>query len=368
MKIEIIKTIEEFKKLELEWERLENFEKETTIFQTFLYNYTWWETVKNLGKYELNIIIIREDNENLLGIAPLIIETEKKLFVKIRILKFMAWGDYLGILLKTNNTNTGKIINKIFETIEKLDIDKVYLTNLDINSILGRYLKKHQVYNYLMEFQVECPQVKFSSYKSFDDFKLKFLSNSVKKQRNKMIKEINYDFNFENNSINNRFIDIENIHKSLKNYLNEKNNNDKRKSSYENTEKRNFLEKFYNSSKKINNFLLTNREEIIIYDSCYIFHNRIFSWNMAHSPKYDSYNPGRVINYEIMQWGFEQNNKDLTFDFGCGGYPWKFQWTDDFTSVYKLEYNVSKNKKIKYFEKFRLIKKGIICFIKALKN
>lgn len=139
MKVEIIKTTNEFKKMKSEWEELESIEKYTTIFQTFLYNYTWWETVEKLGKYQLNIIIIREDNGNLLGVAPLITELEKKLFFKIETIKFMAWGDYLGFLLKTDNTNTGKIINKIFETIEKLNIDRVLFSNIDINSILGKY-------------------------------------------------------------------------------------------------------------------------------------------------------------------------------------------------------------------------------------
>lgn len=366
MRVEIIKTTDEFKKLKLEWEELERTEKDATIFQTFLYNYSWWENVENIGKYQLNIVIVREDNGNLLGVAPLIIELEKKLFFKISTIKFMAWGDYLGFLLKTDNTNTGKIISKIFETIEKLKIDRVLFSNIDINSILGKYLKKHQKYNYLMEFQVECPQVVFNKFENFNNYKKEYNYNSLNNLRNKLKKKFNYSFVVDYS--NKYFDEVKNIHRNLQHFLNSNNNTSERSSLFENKERNDFLEKFYSQSKNLISFyLLDEKQKIINYAICYSKNGRIINWNVGHEPSFSKYSPGRVINYEIMQWGFEQNNKELIFDFGCGGYPWKFQWTDDFTSVYKLEYNISNNKKMKYFEKFKLIKRGIGCFIKAFK-
>lgn len=320
MKVEIIKTTYEIQKLKSEWEELENIEKETTIFQTFLYNYTWWETIEDLEKYQLSIIVVREDNGNLLGIAPLVIEIEKKLFFKIKVLKFMAWGDYLGFLLKTDNTNTGKIISKIFETIEKLNIDKVRLTNIDINSILGKYLKKHQKYSYLMEFPVECPQVLFNKYENFNKYKEKYNYNSLNNLRNKLKKESNYIFIVDYS--NKYFDEIRKIHIDLKNFLNFDNKNSKRKSLFENIEKNNFLKSYYSTSKNLFSFYLMDKNyKVINYAICYLKNNRIINWNVGHVPAFSKYSPGRIINYEIIQWGFEQNNKDLIFDFGCGGYP-----------------------------------------------
>lgn len=369
MKVEILKTIEELKNIKEEWEELENKEKETTIFQTYLYNYTWWETVKDLNKYVLNIIVVRDNNLNLLGIAPLVTEKLKKAFLEIKVLRFMAWGDYLGFLIKTDNTNSGKIISEIFKKIDKLNIDKLLLSNIDINSILGICLKRHQKYSYLMEFQVECPRIRFNDYKNFEEFKIQNLSTSVKKQRNKMLKELEYKFISENNLKNNQFYNMSKIHQELKAFLNKLDKSNKRKTLYENREKNNFLEKYYKLSENINNFLMYDENNnIIIYDSSYFFNNRFFSWNMAHSSKYNSYNPGRVINYEIIEWCFNQKNKDLIFDFGCGGYPWKFQWTNDFTSVYKLEYDIKNTKKIKLFNKIRLLKRGVKCLVNIFKK
>lgn len=367
MKVEIITNTDKLKDLKEEWEELEKQESEATVFQTFLYNYIWWRTVENLNKYELCIVVVREENNKLLGIAPFVIEKQKKFFLQIRILKFMAWGDYLGVLLNTNNTSLGRIMSKIFECIENLKIEKVLLSNIDISTSLGKFLKKHQKYSYLMEFQTECPYILFSKYENYDKFKLKFLSSSVKKQKNKMKKEVSYKFDIKNNKEDNLYNAIKKIHKNLKNYLNNKNKNFNRKSIYENNEKNIFLENYYKNSEYILNFSLKQDQEIIIYDTCYYLHNRLVSWNMAHLSEYENYNPGRVINYEIMKWGFEQNNDKLIFDFGCGGYPWKFQWTEDFTIVYKLEYIISNSIKIKIYEKLRYIKRGLECFLKVFK-
>lgn len=370
MKIELIDNIDKFIAIEDEWKELENREKEITVFQTYLYNFTWWNTVKNLQKYKLNIFIVRDNDDKLLGIAPLIVEEEKYLFIKINTVKFMGWGDYLNFLISTKNTNVGKIISLIFENINRLEATRVLLTNIDIETILAKFLKKHQTLNGMMIFQTECPQIKFNKYKDFKEFKLKFLSNSVKKQRNKMLKELKYELNVQNNSLNNKFEKISQIHKKLKDFLNKINNNNERRSIFEIEEKNNFLKEYYARSKEIINYTLTNeKENIIIYDTCYIKNNRIISWNMAHNFTYNNYNPGRVINYEIIEWIFKQDNfKDYIFDFGCGGYSWKFQWTEDFTLVYKLEYDIQKNFKSKIINKSKLIKKGVQCFIQVIKK
>ena len=367
MKIEIITSTDEFMTLKEEWEYLEKQENETTIFQTFLYNYIWWESVEKLNKYELCIIVVREESNKLLGIAPFIIENQKKFFFQIRTLKFMAWGDYLNILINTANKNYKKIISEIFRSIEKLRIDRVILTNINIKSILGNYLKKHQTYNYNFSFQVECPRVYFSNYNSFEIFKSKYLTSNLRNKKNKMQKEINYKFIIKMEENENNYKQIERIHKELKNKLNEYNNNEIRKSSFENFESQNFLEKYYKNSDNIVNFFLMKDNEIIMYDSCYFFKNILYSWIIAHVYEYNKYSPGGVMNYEIMKWGFEQNNDKLIFDFGCGGYPWKFQWTEDFTAVYKLEYIISNSIKIKIYERLKYIKRGLECFLKVFK-
>lgn len=370
MNVKVITKIDELKKIKEKWEELESKQKNITIYQTYLYNITWWESIKEVNKYKLNIIIVLDKKENILGIAPLIIEEEKYIFLKITTLKFMGWGDYLDFLVLDENTNVGKIINLIFEEISKLNINKIMLTNINIKSLLGLFLRKHQKFNDLLEFQVECPQIIFKKYKNFEEFKINYLSNSVKKQRNKMLKDLKYKLIIEDNFESNRYKQIRETHIELKNYLNNLNNNQERRSIFENNEKNKFLEDFYKVSTNIKNFILVDSDNnIIIYDTCFIKNNRIVSWNMAHNYKFNNYNPGRVINYEIIQWIFEQENfQEYIFDFGCGGYSWKFQWTDDFTSVYKLEYDIQSNLNTKLLKKLQLLKRGVKCLIQAIKN
>ncbi|MGL5901209.1 MAG: GNAT family N-acetyltransferase, partial [Cetobacterium sp.] len=338
MNVEIITEIGELRKIKEEWQELEIKEKDTTIFQTYLYNSIWWESVKDFNEYKLNIIVVRDKNLNILGIAPLILEEEKKMFLKIKTLKFMGWGDYLNFLILSKNTNVGKVVSKIFDTINNLKIDRVILTNIDINSNFGNVLRKNERYNKSLEFLTECPQIKFYKYNSLSNYREKFNYSSLNNLKNKLKKDYSYKLIVENNMKKDRFKEISEIHKNLQVFLNKEKKSKNRKSLYEDSRRGYFLEKFYNKSDKILNFLLIDIDDnIIAYETCYINGKRILNWNMAHDSNYNAYSPGRIINLEIIDWFFKQDNfQDYIFDFGCGGYSWKFQWTDDSTSVYKL--------------------------------
>lgn len=370
MKIEIVRDLKEFKELEKDWKVLESQDKNTTFFQSFEYNYIWWKNFKKSKKYILNIIVVKEDNNRVIGIAPFIIETKKKFKINLKILKFMGWGDYLGILINFDNTNPQKIVSVIFDTVDNMSIDRVFFSNINIESFFGMYLKKHQKYGYKLEFQTEVPFVEFKKFKDFNIYKEQFLSTSVKKQKNKMSKELGYVLRVENKVNEIQFNKIEKIHKNLQEFLNKNKEIPNRVSIFTDDNRNRFLKELYANSKAVVNFLLTDQDDnVIIYDTCYFYKNHYYSWNMAHDIKYNEYNPGRVLNYEIIKSIFEAENKDnLIFDFGCGGYPWKFQWTSNFTSVYKLEYNVSNGFKMKLLQKLKMVKKGLECFYEILKS
>lgn len=370
MNVEIITEMNELKKVKEKWEELEVKEIGTTIFQTYLYNLTWWDSVKELNKYKLNIIVIRDKNQNILGIAPLVVEEEKKIFLKIKTLKFMGWGDYLNFLILSKNTNVAKVVNKIFDTINNLNVDRIMLTNIDINSKLGGVLRRNERYNKSLEFLTECPQIQFFKYNSLNNYKEKFNYSSLNNLKNKLKKDYNYKLIVENNIENNKFKEISEIHKNLQNFLNKEKAYKDRKSLYEDPKRKSFLKNFYSETDKVLNFFIVDmNNNIIAYDTCYINDKRILSWNMGHNPKYNAYSPGRIISLEIIDWFFKQDSfQEYIFDFGCGGYSWKFQWTDDFTSVYKLEYDIQSNLNIKLLKKLQLLKKGVKCLLKVIKN
>lgn len=366
MKIEIIRDVKGFFNLKDEWEILEKEDINTSYFNTFEYNYLW---LKNMKETNLYTITVRDNNNDLFAIAPLHIEIINHLFLQLKILKFMAWGDYQNIILKNKDINKTKVINTILNEIKKEDKlwDRVFLGNIDINTELSKTILKNQEFNKYFELQVECPKLYFNKYDKFDDYKIDNLSKSTKKQRNKMIKELKYKFVVENNNKNNRFEEISKIHKELQKNLVSEDGRKERKSLYENKERYNFLFELYKNSNDIINFILLDKNgEIIIYDTCYFYNGVLYSWNMAHNVKYKKYNPGRVINFEIINYCFNNNIK--IFDFGCGRYSWKFEWTPDLTSVYKLEFYTNNSRNVRAYKKLKELKKGIRCFLNILKK
>lgn len=77
LKVEVINCISELVKLKDEWKKLEESDIENTFFQTYSYNYLWWDTVKNNKNYDLSILVVREEDDRILAIAPFYIERVK---------------------------------------------------------------------------------------------------------------------------------------------------------------------------------------------------------------------------------------------------------------------------------------------------
>jgi len=67
----VIKSEEEFDNLETEWNLL-NEQAEYTIFQTFDWNRTWWKYFGDFGKLQIFVLY---DGDNVVGIAPLFLDT-----------------------------------------------------------------------------------------------------------------------------------------------------------------------------------------------------------------------------------------------------------------------------------------------------
>lgn len=63
-------TTEEFTSIKNDWETLFDTCKDTTVFQSFTWNFTWWKHYKD--KAQLSIVIVRE-KDRLVGIGPFVV-------------------------------------------------------------------------------------------------------------------------------------------------------------------------------------------------------------------------------------------------------------------------------------------------------
>lgn len=87
--------------LEKEWDVLLNLSRNRSVFLTWEWVRTWWEVFKE-GK-ELFIIVFRDENETLCGMAPFYRMEKLRRPFRVRELRFLGFGeevkpDYLGVI------------------------------------------------------------------------------------------------------------------------------------------------------------------------------------------------------------------------------------------------------------------------------
>ncbi len=83
---------------------------------------------------------------------------------------------------------------------------------------------------------------------------------------------------------------------------------------------------------------------------------------MGINPDFMNYRVGKIINFEIIQYLFE-NSEEMIFDFGSGRYPWKFEWTQNYKIVYELRYDNPSCKKLENREKMIELKRAAKRFV-----
>lgn len=359
MLTKIITNTDEFHKLKNDWERLQEQDPSVTYYSTFEFVEAWWNVYKENRNIKLFIICVYKNNETV-GIAPFIIQRKRKKIISWNELNFIGKGDFLGVLVDRSGDYELTVIKDIFNCIEENTRlwDRVKLTHINSNCLLANFLFKQGKYNDKFKYLIESPYLNFKKYNCFEEYKKKFVSSSSKKYKNKLMREHNYTFRvIKNSKENNVFDKISELHKKTQDYLIKEEGRTDRRSLYEDERTHKYLRDIYQNSERILTFLMLDQSDnIIIYDTCYLYKNILHSWNTAYDPKYTKYNVGRIMNYEIMQYIFENAIADK-FDFGAGRYSWKFEWTNEFNLVYQLDLWNEVSRKARLLGKiFKLIK------------
>jgi len=100
LNVEKCSSAEDFRVLEEEWNVLLVRSEADNLFLTWQWLYTWWEVYKDHGEKELSIFLIRGEDGELLGIAPLYASTSTPL--RAHTLRFLgSYGlgsDYLDFI------------------------------------------------------------------------------------------------------------------------------------------------------------------------------------------------------------------------------------------------------------------------------
>lgn len=104
MRLTIVTENEAFRALEEEWDRLVEESEEDAIFRTWEWAWVWWHIYGQPRGAALHIVVLREEDGTLLGLAPLYLG-KGPFSPRARVLRFLGSGgdtspDYLGLLTR----------------------------------------------------------------------------------------------------------------------------------------------------------------------------------------------------------------------------------------------------------------------------
>ncbi len=355
--IKIIRSIEELKKLESEWNDLLKSSPNDNVFLSFDWNFLWIKYFLR-GKNSLFIIAVYNDANELEALAPFFL---KRFFLFFKSLIFISgdYSDYLDIIVK-KDADKERIYSEIFGEITNNKIaDIIYMRQVSGELLNGVKKNVSEYYGLKLNYKESGDCYYFNLPDGMDGYMKRFNS----KQRYNILNRVE---KAEKNNIG--FIGSSDIDKSLFNeYLNyffglhQKRWNDKGGKGvfYNKKIKFFFTDLFtvlYGKNKIALSFLAVNekasggnsgKEKIISSAVCFDSGNKRQVYLPGFDPEYSNFHPGIVLTYYIIKEAIDEKYEE--FDFLKGGEEYKQRFGAVKRENYKLY--LYKNKIIYYIYK-----------------
>lgn len=213
----------QFKNMHTEWSDLLNRSMADNLFMSWAWHYCWWETFgKNQG-LELLIVAVYDNNQLLLGLAPLYIQNENRYGIKIRRLQFLGnmWrhtdnirSEYIDFII--DKSKDSQILDILLNTICKnIKWDEFVITNYWLKSdsinIIKKTIGKHK---YLLRITEKGRTHKIDTNGSFEEYLSSLSAKSRAKlynQRNKLLSHGNIKREKATETTINEYFDLLNM-------------------------------------------------------------------------------------------------------------------------------------------------------------
>lgn len=347
MHIRVIGSESEFLSLRDDWNRLT---QNLAPMQRFNWLYKWWKHCG--GGNKLFILVVEEENE-VVGIAPLFVKI-KRILKCFTIKKLCLLGDgmslYLDFLIQQDQRRESVFQALLNHISRNVSCDKLELN--DINSNFPNFdlwQKYAPLHNLKLVPSFECPYISllnYTSYQAYFDQLSKNHKQSIKIRQNKIIRDkANVEYIFKKDVTEHNIKTIANIHTQRQNILYKKGKHG-RLFYFAYKQQYNFILDYFSQDDRDLKLLAYMKQNNVLV-SYIVFHitkNTLYYWNTAFDTDYEMYAPTKLLINESIKYAFENNYN--FFDFGKGGDPYKFRWTND------LSINYSVIKEVTYKAKF----------------
>jgi CelD/BcsL family acetyltransferase involved in cellulose biosynthesis/GNAT superfamily N-acetyltransferase len=328
----VINNVDEFRALKDEWNDFLSTSRTNTIFLTWEWLYTWWEV---FGKgAELFIVVSRDEQGKLNGIAPLHIRRTRYYKFPIRELTFIGMGhsDRQDFITDTNDEEiTDRLLETAYEHRPKWDVihleqipEHSHLLKSKLAEQLGRFIEKSSV----------CPFASIEGeWDTFTKNLGKKFRRDIQHKVNRLMRFGQWEFRVDHAANHPREIIA----------LSEKVEKVSRK---EGTEKgfladnlnKEFLSRFGEvcSGKGWFDYSMINLEgSTIAYLIGFIYNSKYYAYNMAFNEAYHEASPGKLLLNEKIKWCFQEPNRIDEFDFLRGAFYLKSLWATDSRQHYR---------------------------------
>jgi len=319
IEVKRLESAKEFEALQENWSQLLSQSGIEDVFLTWEWLFAWWKAFGD--NYELWLLTVRE-NGVLIGIAPLMLSTHQKLFLKLRVLLSIGTPqcDVSGIIATKNELVTSSIHQYIMQHKNKWDIFemKALPKNAYEADALPEMFLKAGGYRTTQKDDEHY-------YVPIDgdwDTYFKKLSKNLRRNLKRRLRRAE-----EQGTVTHKKYSGQNLkwdHFLTLFYINERGSYP---NLYKSKENRAFHQSLYNLMNKndwIHIEMLYVDDEPVAFQYGYIFNNRYQDWRGGYDAKYEALGTGKILMmFSIKEW-FEQQIREV--DFLRGTHDYKADW------------------------------------------
>ena len=323
-----VNTTQEFKKLKERWDSLLEQSSDPNIFLTWEWLYTWWEFYSS--RYQLFILVILDQEEKILGIAPLCLTRSSTL--RLKALRFLGTeevcSDRLDFILKRGMEEELFPLFLKYLKDNPREWDLLDLTDFREDSLSLSFIRtwaKGNRYKFSFNPWTVCPYVLLPETW---ELLLSGLSANARKDIRRQLrlfeeaKEVKYSFVKVKNEVVPKMEKLFYLHSKRWSSLGE-----------EGVFQR---ERFNRFHKKIAELFfergwlflsyLSNMDEIFVICHNYRYSNKLYGYQFGFDPDWKGFSPGTVLMALTTNSAISQGIKE--YDFLRGEAPYKHKWTD----------------------------------------
>lgn len=325
-----VETTEQFEQLRDEWNTLLFQTPEKDVFLTWEWQFAWW---KHIGQntFKLSLLIIRE-NEDVIGIAPLMSSIKKKRFTSFRWLENIGNPDCdVGGLIALDSE---KIMKALLQYLEEhkyewdvFELMEINLLNPSTQKILS-VINQSQLNTYQMDdkhFYIPFTEQTWEDY-------YKSLSKNMKHNLKRRTKRINEMGTVTYKKYGGDELTFSNFEEMF--ILSEKSNFP---DLYRTEQLRGFHKSLFEYMQKqewLQIEMLYVNERPIAFQYGFCFENRYEDWRGGIDKEFETLAPGKLLMMFSLEERFKRGLQEN--DFLRGVYSYKMDWNP----LYRMYANI----------------------------